>query len=77
MEREKAYVIFDCKKGDLFFDGIDVTADRKTAIRIFHDTWSALSNYDKKQRDYFELYYAYTDGQYDAIETAELIDKIV
>ena len=77
MDEKKAYVIFDCKRGDLFFEGIDTTADRETAIRIFHDTWNALSAHDKKQRDYFELCYAYADGRYDAIETAELVDKII
>lgn len=74
--RERKYVIADCKKGDVFFEDLKAN-DREKAIEEFHATWNALSDYDKKQRDYFELLYAYDDGFADAIETAELVDKIV
>lgn len=73
---ERSYVIADSKQGDLFFDGIDTT-DRESAIEIFRQTWNALSDHDKKLRDYYELLYAYGNGCSTDIETAELVDKIV
>ena len=75
-EAKRNYVIADCKDGDLFFEKIE-TDDKEKAIEIFRQTWDALlSDHDKKHRDYFELLYAYGDGDAADIETAELVEKI-
>lgn len=72
--RNRKYVIADSVDGMLYFIGME-TDSKTEAVSEFRARWEAMTEKQRNDRSYYELLYAYDDGEDDAIETAEIIDK--